>query len=189
MKKLNQKGFGIVEVLLLIVIVGLLGVVGWLTYSRMNKNDSNSATVSESSDVEETTTASGKTLEITELGIKVNDPENRGLRYEKVTLTDADGQQSQAYMIRDNNDVYFNECEYPASISQLTDQQYENGGYSNPNDYYYNLVKKVNGKWYIVGTGTNFQSACKYDETTQDSAYKEYEDGLRQYIANNLSAL
>ncbi len=37
--KANQKGFSVVEVLIVIIIVGLLGVVGWLVYDRQNKND------------------------------------------------------------------------------------------------------------------------------------------------------
>ncbi len=34
MKKLNQKGFGVVEGLLIVVVVALVGVVGWLVYDR-----------------------------------------------------------------------------------------------------------------------------------------------------------
>jgi type II secretory pathway pseudopilin PulG len=32
--KVNQKGFGVVEILIILVIVGLLGAVGWLVYDR-----------------------------------------------------------------------------------------------------------------------------------------------------------
>lgn len=45
MKKLGQKGFGAVEILIVIVVVGLLGAVGWLVYSRQNtKQDANKPT-------------------------------------------------------------------------------------------------------------------------------------------------
>jgi type II secretory pathway pseudopilin PulG len=32
--KNNQKGFGVVEILVVIVVIGLLGTVGWLVYNR-----------------------------------------------------------------------------------------------------------------------------------------------------------
>jgi prepilin-type N-terminal cleavage/methylation domain-containing protein len=39
--KANQKGFSVVEILIVIVVVGLLGTVGWLVYDRQkNKTDS-----------------------------------------------------------------------------------------------------------------------------------------------------
>lgn len=40
MKK-NQKGFGIVEVLIFVVIVGLLATTGWLVYDRQKSKSSN----------------------------------------------------------------------------------------------------------------------------------------------------
>lgn len=39
MKK-NQSGFGVVEVLVLLLIVGLIATIGWLTYERNFKKDS-----------------------------------------------------------------------------------------------------------------------------------------------------
>lgn len=39
--KANQKGFSVVEILIVIVVVGLLGAVGWLVYDRQkSKSDS-----------------------------------------------------------------------------------------------------------------------------------------------------
>lgn len=45
----NEKGFGAVEILLVIVIIGLLGVVGWQFFSRQKdtKNNESAATNSE----------------------------------------------------------------------------------------------------------------------------------------------
>lgn len=41
----NQKGFSVVEILIVIAVVGLLGVVGWRVYDlQKSKSDSNSAT-------------------------------------------------------------------------------------------------------------------------------------------------
>jgi type II secretory pathway pseudopilin PulG len=43
--KFNQKGFSVVEILILIVIVGLLGAVGWLVFDRQkHKNDEQAKT-------------------------------------------------------------------------------------------------------------------------------------------------
>ncbi len=36
--KSNQKGFSVIEILLVIVVVGLIGTVGWLVYDRQNNN-------------------------------------------------------------------------------------------------------------------------------------------------------
>lgn len=42
--KINQKGFSVVEILIVIVVVGLLGTVGWLVYDRQNnKSDKEKA--------------------------------------------------------------------------------------------------------------------------------------------------
>jgi prepilin-type N-terminal cleavage/methylation domain-containing protein len=34
--KVNQKGFSVVEILIVIVVIGLIGTVGWLVYDRQN---------------------------------------------------------------------------------------------------------------------------------------------------------
>lgn len=42
--KLNQKGFSVVEILIVIVVVGLIGTVGWLVYDRQqNKQTTTNA--------------------------------------------------------------------------------------------------------------------------------------------------
>lgn len=45
----NQQGFGLVEALLVLVIVILIGVVGWMVYKNHNKTTSNNTTASNSS--------------------------------------------------------------------------------------------------------------------------------------------
>lgn len=37
--KANQKGFSVVEILIVVVIIGLLGAVGWLVYNRQNSSN------------------------------------------------------------------------------------------------------------------------------------------------------
>jgi prepilin-type N-terminal cleavage/methylation domain-containing protein len=41
--KSNQKGFSVVEILIVIVVVGLLGAVGWLLYDRQQSKSSNAS--------------------------------------------------------------------------------------------------------------------------------------------------
>lgn len=43
--KVNQKGFSPVEILIIIVVVGLLGVVGWLVYDRQKSQTDNKEAV------------------------------------------------------------------------------------------------------------------------------------------------
>ena len=46
--KSNQKGFSVVEILIVIVVVGLLGAGGWLVYDRQkNKTPETSITQSQ----------------------------------------------------------------------------------------------------------------------------------------------
>ena len=69
MKKLNQKGFGIVELLLVVVVVGLVGALGWLVYSRVSKNSNGNST--ESTNTEEATgdVVSAPNVNITEWSV------------------------------------------------------------------------------------------------------------------------
>ncbi len=41
--KINQKGFSVVEILIIIVVVGLLGVVGWFVYDRQKDKTSDTS--------------------------------------------------------------------------------------------------------------------------------------------------
>lgn len=47
--KQNQKGFGAVEILIVIVVVGLLGTVGWLVYDRQKTKTPDSKPAAQSS--------------------------------------------------------------------------------------------------------------------------------------------
>lgn len=52
--KANQKGFSVVEILIVIVVVGLLGAVGWLVYDRQHsKTDDKQATTQASEQKQE----------------------------------------------------------------------------------------------------------------------------------------
>jgi prepilin-type N-terminal cleavage/methylation domain-containing protein len=57
--KANQKGFSVVEILIVIVVVGLLGAVGWLVYDRQN-NKRESVSTSSQTDTKETENGESK---------------------------------------------------------------------------------------------------------------------------------
>ncbi|MEI6751380.1 MAG: prepilin-type N-terminal cleavage/methylation domain-containing protein [Candidatus Saccharibacteria bacterium] len=52
--KNNQKGFSVVEILIVIVVVGLLGAVGWLVYDRQNNKQTDSTTAPTANNQNET---------------------------------------------------------------------------------------------------------------------------------------
>lgn len=52
--KANQKGFSVVELLIIIVVVGLLGAVGWLVYDRQKSKTSDANTRVSTTQKEET---------------------------------------------------------------------------------------------------------------------------------------
>jgi prepilin-type N-terminal cleavage/methylation domain-containing protein len=59
--KTNQKGFSVVEVLLVVAVVGLLGGVGWLVYDRQqSKNDTTQSTASQTSQTDKQQTTNGQ---------------------------------------------------------------------------------------------------------------------------------
>lgn len=74
--KLNQKGFSVVEILVVIGLVGLLGVAGWLVYDHQKSPEQSETTQQSSNTQTDTTTSttddSQKTyLEIEDWGIKI----------------------------------------------------------------------------------------------------------------------
>lgn len=185
MKKLNQKGFSVVEILIVIVVVGLLGAVGWLVYDRQSKNnDSSNKSQTSSTAPTDTTTkseTSGKALEIAALGIKVNDPDGRNLQVhtEKICAAECDTEDS--YFIRDNNDAYFSRCEYPAGISILDASNIKDMT-DIPDSDTAKHTKKIGNDYFYVFPGSHFQSPC---DKLQDGD-EQYEDGVRQYIVDNI---
>ena len=75
--KSNQKGFSVIEILLVIIIVGLVGAVGWQVYDRQNNNsgttskDTNTQVSQQEESVEESKQGS-TTYSFKELGISMD---------------------------------------------------------------------------------------------------------------------
>lgn len=51
--KANQKGFSVVEILIVIAVVGILGTVGWLVYDRQKSKTDNKDTTAQTSQQEQ----------------------------------------------------------------------------------------------------------------------------------------
>jgi prepilin-type N-terminal cleavage/methylation domain-containing protein len=63
--KTNQKGFSVVEILIVLVVIGLLGTVGWLVYDRQNnKKTENPATESSTQQNNETSKQESSTQQV-----------------------------------------------------------------------------------------------------------------------------
>lgn len=73
MKKLNQKGFGLWELILLLLLIILLGLLGWWVWQQNQEGKNNNASQSSSQNAEESEPAeeAAKYLEIPELGVKL----------------------------------------------------------------------------------------------------------------------
>lgn len=69
--KANQKGFSVVEILIVIVVVGLLGAVGWLVYDRQkNKSDDKATTTQTSEQKQEAPKEEAKTASKCDTSLK-----------------------------------------------------------------------------------------------------------------------
>lgn len=177
--KATQKGFSVVEVLIVIVIVGLLGVVGWLVYDKQSNNkDSDSSSQTNTTSNSE---KSSKALEISALGIKVNDPDGRNLQVHSEKICAAECDTEDSYFIRDNNDAYFDRCEYPAGISKLNESGIKDIT-DRPDSSIAKHTKKVGNDYFYVFPGSHSQAPC---DALQDGD-EQYEDSIRQYILDNI---
>ena len=69
----NQKGFTVVEILLVIVVIGLIGAVGWMTYDRQKSkaSDTPGAQTSTQQTQDAAKLSEQRYLEIKEWGLKV----------------------------------------------------------------------------------------------------------------------
>jgi hypothetical protein len=189
--KNNQSGVAHIAIVLLIVVVlGVAGFVGWKVWDIRKDSSKIKDTAPVNTSSQDTNTSNKKTeagtgIEISSLGIKINDPESRGLVLETSEI--CEDSCTKVDLIRDNNDSYFNECKYVASIRKIVDNDNPMADMKST-DYYYPLTKKVGSNWYQVRTGSNFQSSCKNnsDGTNPNEAY---EKSIRLYIANNIVAL
>jgi prepilin-type N-terminal cleavage/methylation domain-containing protein len=77
--KLNQKGFSVIEITIVIAVIGVIGSVGWLVYDHQKSKNTDDNTIVSPTQVNNTTentansneTISAKYLVVSEWGVKI----------------------------------------------------------------------------------------------------------------------
>lgn len=121
-------------------------------------------------------------LSIIEADLVIQDSAGRALDYKVEPIMLASGE-AKRYLIRDNNESYFNRCEYPVAIwpvETLAAEAIMDGTDENLKAQH----KQIGEQWYRVWLGTYWQSDCA-GATDEDDAYIEE---LQTYILENLKA-
>lgn len=179
--KKNENGFGLVEALLVIVIIGLIGGVGYYVYnSKQNENDKSQLTVKqEDMDVK----TSGETFEFKELGVSID--ASGAIENLKYDVIPAVGQASEQYSLTtDEIDTLFTKC-VQENGDKLNDQYFisifkTEGDYAddlkaaqeaNDRPSFPTLLKQFNGYYIAAGNPTDDRyGACM--ETANDAKYR-----------------
>ncbi len=165
--KRHQKGFGVVEIIIIVVVLVLIGLGIWYVWQANNKGTPTQQSSS--------TSSTGKALEIPEFGVKVNNPENRSFQTTARKICGAECDPDNTYMVRDENQEYYDRCGYAASISKA------HLGSQQPGEY----DKLIDGQWYYIGPGDHWQAPCDNEQSGDEA----YQTALRQYLLDNLVKL
>jgi len=120
-------------------------------------------------------------LAITESSLSVQDPAMRGLSY-KVEPINLPSGMSKRYLIRDNNESYFNRCEYPVAIWPV-DTAIAEAIMHGSDTALKEQHRQIHDQWYRVWLGTYWQSECA-GATDEDDKYIE---DLQKYVLENMS--
>ena len=183
MKK-DQRGSSIVVVLLALLVIAVCAGAGYVVFSKQNDKEGKSSTTSKSDSSTVNTKPASDVLEIPALSVKVNDPDSRNLKLHSEKICAAECSTEDSYFIRDDNNAYFDRCEYPAGVYKLDQGSIQNVT-SKPNSDAAKHTKKIGNNYYGVTLGTNYQAPCSKSQNGDDS----YQSEIRQYILDNLRAL
>lgn len=112
--------------------------------------------------------------------LSVQDPAMRGLSYEVEPINLPSGV-SKRYLIRDNNESYFNRCEYPVAIWPV-DKAIAEAVMSGSDAALKEQHKQIQDQWYRVWLGTYWQNECA-GATDEDDKYIE---DLQKYVLENM---
>lgn len=162
--KVNQKGFSVVEILIVVTILGLVGVVGWLVYDRQNNKADEKSTTTQTIQQEKKETPKEEVkqstfFEIKELGVKFELTDTlTGLYYS---------------MGNNNKTAYFSLNELKdtdcaadkaaqVALIRYTDEDFANDPYVSKE-----YARKI-GSYYYMSIGG--QASCSEDEKTQEKA-------------------
>lgn len=169
--KANQKGFSVIEVLIVVVIVGLLGAVGWLVYDRQKNQTDNKDTAAPTSEQanKQVNSPEGEDeakqpsyFEVKELGVK----------FELYELSD---DLSGLYYSMGNNNrtAYFSLNELGGTdcaadkTAQVALTRYTDEDFADDPMVPKEAARKIGSYYYLVSGG---QAACSEDDRIQKRA-------------------
>lgn len=136
----DEKGFGVVETLLVIVIIGLLGVVGWQFFSRQKATKNNASTATNSEQVKKTE-ESKNTEESTE---EAEEPKNTQEPTEEVAKTTIYPENSTGDLSKDS---YTTTLPSGWSVQKVYQQ--------------YNIVKTIGNDKYLISSSIEYSNSYR----------------------------
>jgi len=170
--KNTSSGFALVAGLLIVIIVAVLGFGGWYVYNQQKDNKNTKDSSEQSLNGTQKTSTEDLSLEIPELGLKINDPDSRKLSIEKVDIQspyDSGVATVSVVTPADYREEYRNICKHPSYIDETTaDNTAKN-------------VTKIGNRYYIIG-GTIL--GCGGTEEMN-----QYLTELQTYIIKNITTL
>lgn len=180
MKKLNTKGFGAIEALLIVVIVGVIGGVGYFVYNSQKKtskpldNAANSQTEPQNTSTpDNTTTVSAPdkyagNLVIKEWGLRMNmkDADKVTYEYHGSGLEDDKGQQ-ESYITLVVKPDYLQDKTCTVSVG-ITRYKSVNS------EFFIGIAKKI-GDYYYIGGGSPYSCGNEADDALNKSARTDFD--------------
>lgn len=180
MKKLSQKGFTLVEVLLLVIALSAVIGVGYYVYSTSSEDDTNTVKQETSSKKQSTNEQSKSYLKVEELGIKI--PLNEELEELSYVIPQEGGEvvlTSKKLAILE--DAACGSSDTPASIGRIMSVRKVSGTHDSGTDTEDFFLKQFNG-FYIVGSYGNLSCG----DASESTAIKNYiEESNKLYESAN----
>lgn len=183
MNKMNQKGFGAMEGLLVVIVVVLIGGIGWYVFSKSktDKTPQTAQTITPDNQVSEQVIAEDY-LNIPELGVKLKTKHANKLSYvvkaQSGTLARSDNQESDTVVVFSFKPefVVADDCKPGVELYRL-----KSG--ANPSGDYF---KQVGSRYYVFDGGPGNCSTDTYGDPADDVLKGEV---LSDFKANNLEAI
>ncbi len=192
--KLDQKGFGAIEGLLILIVVLIVGFGGYYVLTQNSDDEQKETSTNETSQSDENDTAStsGDRVEIEALGVAIDDPEGIGLTVteKEIIVPGFDGPDTTSilYGITTDDDVFMGDCGFSVSISELDDDQVVSN-LENPESFVAKNTVEVGDGHFYLGLGDNFQASCYGPETDKYELQQAYEDSVRAYVRANIEEI
>lgn len=183
MRTLNQKGSAVVVLLILILLVAI-GGVGYMVFTRQEDSGKKANDTATTPEISQSTDKAIGPLEISALGVKINDPDGRGLQLQAKKVCAFECDTEDTYFVGDSNSAYLDRCGYPAGVSESTADEFAESQ-KVAGSYRARHHKKIGDKYYYVFPGDSIQSPCGKLQGDDE----KYEDEIRAYIVKNLVAL